>query len=140
MEICTQQLVSHSSRGWWEGCYATYLSPSAGTTSSILSFWLISSIRRWSVYASSCSLVILAMMAVGSPMSPAALFSVASPQRFLFLRRLDPSPAGSSLAVRMLVYGWSSIEATERLPLVGLRPRLKEGASEWPLPAGCEGL
>ena len=51
------------------------LSPSAGTTSLIRNFWLISSIRKCNVYASSCSEVIFACIIVGRPIRPAALFS-----------------------------------------------------------------
>lgn len=76
-----------------------YLSPSAGTTSSILSFWLISSMRRWRVYASSCSLVIFATIAVGRPIRPAALFSEASPHRLRFLRRRGPSASRPDLEI-----------------------------------------
>jgi hypothetical protein len=42
----------------------------------------------------------LATMAVGRPMRPAALFSVASPQRFRFLRRLGPSASAPAMKVR----------------------------------------
>jgi hypothetical protein len=94
-------------RGWRSVCLLldsgsrshhtrTNLSPSAGTTSSIRSFSLISWIRRCRVYASSCSLVMLALIMVGKPIKPAALFSEASPQRFLFLRLLSPPSAGSA--------------------------------------------
>lgn len=76
----------------WE----TYLSPSAGTTSLMRSFWLISSMRRCKVYASSCSEVMFAWIMVGRPIRPAALLSVASPQRLRFLRRFTPSAAGSA--------------------------------------------
>jgi hypothetical protein len=37
-------------------------------------------------------------------MSPAALLSVASPQRFLFLRLLAPSPDGSSAAEELVKF------------------------------------
>ena len=69
----------------------TDLSPSAGTQSLIRSFCEISSMRRCRAYASSCSLVMVAKMAVGRPISPAALLSVWSPQRFFFLRFLGAS-------------------------------------------------
>jgi hypothetical protein len=90
----------------------THLSPSAGTTSLILSFWLISSIRRWVTYASNCSAVMGAVIAVGRFIRPAALLSDASPQRLRLRRFLVPSgfnsgsfDTGSGLRPRLPSFG-----------------------------------